>query len=86
MATDRSNDLRAFRQFVECKLSTGEGNLTVDDVIGLWDAETQPDSEREANVKAIRDALDEMHAGDTGIPADEFMAPIRGEYSLPDSP
>jgi hypothetical protein len=86
MATDRSNDLRAFKHFIEAKLSNGGSDLTVDDVIGLWDIETQPESEREASVKAIQEALDGMHAGDTGIPADEFMAPIRRKYGLPETP
>ncbi len=86
MATDRSNDLRAFKHFIEAKLSNGGGNLTVDDVFGLWDAETQPESEREASVKAIREALDDMPAGDTGIPADELMAPLRRKYGLPETP
>jgi hypothetical protein len=86
MATDRSNDLRAFRHFIEAKLSAGGSNLTVDDVICLWDTETQRESERDANVKAIREALDDMHAGDTGIPADELMAPLRRKYGLPEKP
>jgi hypothetical protein len=84
MATDRSNDLRAFKLFIEAKLSNGGGDLTVDDALSLWDIETQPASAREANVQAIREALDDMHAGDTGMPADEFLADVRRKYDLPD--
>ena len=83
MATDRSNDLRAFKHFIDAKLSNGGSDLTLDDALGLWDIETQPVSEREASIKAVREALDDMHAGDTGIPADELMAPLRRKYGLP---
>jgi hypothetical protein len=86
MATDRSNDLRAFQHFIEAKLSNGGSELTVDDIIGLWDIETQPDSEREACVRAIQEALDDMEAGDTGIPADELLAPLLRKYGLPETP
>jgi hypothetical protein len=82
MATDRSNDLRAFKHFIEAKLSNGGSDLTVDDVIGLWDIETQPESEREASVKAIQEALDDMEAGDTGTPVDEFLAPLLRKHGL----
>jgi hypothetical protein len=42
MATDRSNDVRAFRDFLEKKLSHGAGDLTLDEALGLWELETQP--------------------------------------------
>jgi hypothetical protein len=86
MATERSDDLRAFSRFVEAKLSGGGGRLTVDDVISLWDTETQSESERSANVKAIQEALDDMEAGDAGMPADEFMAPLLRKYGLSETP
>jgi len=37
MATERSNDLRAFKGFIDERLSSGGSNLTLDDALGLWD-------------------------------------------------
>jgi hypothetical protein len=86
MATDRSNDLRAFKSFVDQKLSNGGASLTLDEALGLWDIETQPATEREETVKALKEALDEMRAGDTGIPAREFVAEARRKYGPPERP
>jgi hypothetical protein len=86
MAADRSNDLIAFKTFVDQKLSNGEVSLTLDEALGLWDLETQTPSEREETVKALEEALDDMRAGDTGIPAREFLASARRKYNLPERP
>jgi hypothetical protein len=86
MSTDRSNDLRAFKSFVDQKLSNGGANLTLDEALGLWDLETQPATEREETVQALREALDDMRAGDRGISAREFLAEARRKYDLPESP
>jgi hypothetical protein len=85
MATDRSNDLRAFKHFIDEKLSNGGGNLTVDEVLSLWDIETQSATERQETVQALREALDDMRSGDTGIPAREFLAEARRKYDLPET-
>src|ERR1017187_2989215 len=39
--------------------------------------------ERTASVEAVREALDDMRAGDTGTPAREFLADLRRKYHLP---
>jgi hypothetical protein len=84
MATDRGNDLRAFKHFIDEKLSGG--NLTVDEVLSLWDIETQPPTERQETVQALQEALDDMRNGDTGVPAREFLAEVRRKYDLPEQP
>jgi hypothetical protein len=86
MATDRSNDLRAFQSFIDQKLSNGGPNLTLDEALDLWNIETQPASDREATVKALKQALDDMRAGDTGIPAREFLAEVGRKYDLSERP
>jgi hypothetical protein len=83
MSTDRRNDLRAFRSFVDQKLSNGGANMTLDEALSLWDLETQPSTEREETVQALREALDDMRAGDTGIPVREFLSETRRKYQLP---
>ncbi len=79
MATERSNDVRAFRSFLDEKLSNTGASLTLDDCLDLWDAETQSATEPEETVQAVREALDDTRAGDTGIPAREFLAQARRE-------
>lgn len=82
MATDRANDLRAFRDFADAKLSDGGAELTLDEALGLWEIENAPEDERAATVEAVREALADMRAGDVGVPARDFLAEIRRKYKL----
>ncbi len=84
MATERANDLRAFRDFLDAKLANGGGDLTPEECLELWEVENQGPEERAATVQAVREALDDMRAGDTGIPASEAIAEIRRKHRLPD--
>ncbi len=84
MATERANDLRAFRDFLDAKLSNGGGDLTPEECLELWEVENEGPEEQAATVQAVREALDDMRAGDTGIPASEAIAEIRRKHSLPD--
>ncbi len=86
MATDRTNDPRAFRDFLDAKLSNGGADLTLEECLALWDYENESDEERDATVHAVREALDDMRAGDTGIPAREALADIRRKHNLPERP
>jgi hypothetical protein len=85
MATERANDLRAFRDFADTKLENGGAELTLDEALGLWDIENATDDERAATIEAVKDALADMRAGDTGVPARDFLAEIRRKYNLPAS-
>ncbi len=86
MATGRANDLRAFRDFLDAKLSNGGGELTPEECLELWQVENKSPDERAATAQAVREALDDMRAGDTGIPAREAIAEIRRKHSLPERP
>ncbi len=83
MATERANDLKAFRDFADAKLADGGAELTLDEAIALWDVENAPDDERAATVEAVKEALADMRRGDRGIPAREFLAEMRRKYRLP---
>lgn len=82
MATDRLNDLRAFRDFADHKLARGEDDLTLDEALELWESENQSD-DRATTVQAVREALDDMRAGDVGVPASEAIAELRRKHKLP---
>jgi hypothetical protein len=85
MATERANDLRAFRDFANAKLSNGGAEVTLDEALGLWEIENASEDERAATVHAVSEALADMRAGDTGVPARDFLAEIRRKYNLPAS-
>jgi hypothetical protein len=84
MATGRENDLRAFKGFIEERLPDGGASFTLDEALSLWECENQPDDERAATVRAVREALDDMRAGDAGIPASEALAELRRKHNLPE--
>ncbi|MGO9471653.1 MAG: hypothetical protein ACLQVF_46820 [Isosphaeraceae bacterium] len=83
MDTERANDLLAFKSFIEEQLA-GETIPTVDEVLARWEYENESDEERAANIQAVRQALSDMHAGDSGIPAHEAIAELRRKHRLPE--
>jgi hypothetical protein len=83
MVTDRANDVLAFKTFIDEQLMR-ETVPTVDDVIIRWEFENESHEERAATVEAVREALVDMHAGDTGIPAREAIAQLRRKHNLPE--
>ncbi len=76
MATDRVNDLQAFKGFIEEKLSTVGTNFTLDEALMNWEIENQTAEEREETLEAIQLGLDDMYAGRT-IDAFEFVERMR---------
>jgi predicted transcriptional regulator len=85
MATDRSNDVRAFRTFLDEKLSEGDVNLTLDDALSLWEYENQTEQERDETLEAIRRGLADVEAGRVK-PAREAIAELRRRHNLPELP
>jgi hypothetical protein len=63
MDTERGNDLRAFKIFVDEKLSIGGASLLLDEALDCWEYENQNEEEREATVRAIRQGLADVDAG-----------------------
>jgi hypothetical protein len=81
MATERGQDLHAFKSFLDQQL-VAETVPTVDEVIARWDYENETDEERAATVQAVREALADMAAGDTGVPAREVISELRRKHNL----
>ena len=79
MATERINDLSAFKGFIEEKLAHGEANLTPDEALLHWELENQTDEERRETLEAIQLGLDDMYAGRT-IDALEFVERMRQKF------
>jgi len=81
MATQRAQDLHAFKSFLDQQLVT-DPVPTVREVIARWAAENQPDEERADTVHAFKESLADIEAGKSGIPAREAVAELRKKYGL----
>ena len=79
MATERINDLLAFKGIVDERLANGQANLTLDEALINWELENQTDEEREETLEAIRLGLDDMYAGRT-VDAFEFVERMRRKF------
>jgi hypothetical protein len=86
MNSERRDDLTAFHHFVGEQLANGGASLSPAETLDLWEIQQVSDDDRTATVEALREALDDMRAGDTGIPADDFLAELRRKYHLPVRP
>lgn len=82
MATERVNDLWAFKGFIEEKLSNGGSDLTLDEALAYWVIENQTDEEREETVQGIRDGIADVEARRTR-PFEEFDRAFRTKHGLP---
>ena len=81
MHSERANDLHAFKDFIDDQLA-GETVPTVDEVIARWDSENETAEDTAATVQALRQALADMDASDTGIPVHEALLEIRRKHHL----
>ncbi len=79
MAIERSNDLRAFKGFIDEQLANGGADLTVDEALARWEYENSPEEEREETLRAIRRGFDDMDAGRT-VDAFEFVERMRRKF------
>lgn len=81
MAADRVNDLRAFRDFADARLSNGGADLTLDEALVDWEGENQTDQEREETLEAIRRGFTDVEAGRVR-PVREAIEELRRKHNL----
>ena len=79
MATERIDDLRAFRDSVDAQLGNGGSGLTPEECLELWIVENCSDEEREETLVAIRQGLEDMYAGRTR-PARDALEAFGGNH------
>jgi hypothetical protein len=65
MATDRADDLRAFRDFIDAQLANGGAGMTPGEALDLWEYENTPEDEKQETMLAIRRGLEDADAGRT---------------------
>ena len=79
MATVRTNDLYAFKSFIDEQLKNGGTNLTLDEALINWELENQTEEERAETLEEIQLGLDDMYAGRT-VDAFEFVQRMRQKF------
>ncbi len=84
MPTERIDDLRAFREFIDGQLGNGGADLTPEECLDLWILENSSESEREARVAEIQQGLDDLYAGRTR-PARDALNELRRKHNLPEA-
>jgi hypothetical protein len=78
-----STELALFHQFIGDQLANGGTNLSPEEVLNLW-RDAHPTAEDfEESVEALREALEELDAGDPGIPAEQHLRELRDKYGFP---
>ena len=82
MPTDRMNDPRAFRDFLDAKLSNGGNGLTLEEALVHWEIENQTEHERGETLEAIQRGFADIEAGRVR-PAREALEELRRKHNLP---
>jgi len=72
MSTGISTELHDFTLFLQAKLQAGETKISPEEALEQWREENPTEEEFEEEVRAIKEALDQMDAGERGVPAEEF--------------
>lgn len=85
MATEPSAELVQFQRFLNERIEAGVA-LTPEEALDLWRDENPVAEDFQESVAAIREALADMAAGDTGIPLEQFDAEFRRRHGLPMEP
>lgn len=77
-----ADELRGFHQFIAEKLGSGATPLSPEEVLDLWREDHPIPEDLEESVAAVREALADMAAGDTGRPVDDVLADLRARHGL----
>jgi hypothetical protein len=70
MAREGVSELEAFRDFVDQQIESGQADQSPENVLRQWQIERAQLME---SVRAVKEGLEDMDAGDTGRPLREFM-------------
>jgi hypothetical protein len=82
MSTDTHQELLNFHHFVSEQLNSGQPCLSPEEALEVWRLQNPSEEEFEEDVEAIREALADMEAGDTGRPFEEFDREFRKRHGL----
>jgi hypothetical protein len=74
-------ELEAFRSFLDNQIASGRRDLTPEQSLEMWRESRRQDLED--SVAAVRKALADLDAGETGQPLREFIAEFRTQQQIP---
>ena len=83
MDIDARVELEAFHRFLEDQLSSGGCSLSPEECLDLWRAQHPLDGQTWEDINAVKEALDDMEAGDSGKPFHQFSEEFREKNRLP---
>jgi ubiquinone biosynthesis protein UbiJ len=82
MSTDLRLELQEFQEFLSAKLTAGDQIISPEEALDQWRA-IHPNEEAFAeDVAAVREALDDLAAGDEGVSPNEFDRQFRQRHGL----
>jgi len=82
-ATAGGSELQSFSGYVTSLIASGKADISPEVALLQWRLENLSPEERDEEVKAIQEALDDIAAGDRGVPAEEFFAELDAEFGIP---
>jgi hypothetical protein len=82
MSLDPNAELAQFQQFLVDHLQKGE-SLSPEEALDLWRLRHPNPDDFDDCVRALREALAELDAGERGVPLDEFDREFRRRHGLP---
>ena len=82
MSTDSNQELQSFYQFIEHELGAGTSALSPEEALETWRMQHPSPRQYTDDVQAIREALEDMKAGDTGVPLQAFREEFRRRHNL----
>ncbi len=83
MANQLGSDFEAFVHFAESQLGNQDAELTPEQCLALYRSQHPRAAELSEGIAAVNEALEAMHAGDTGQPLEEFDRQFRLRNKLP---
>lgn len=86
MSAQPGHELGEFHRYVGELIDRGGAVPSPEDVLAEWRAlHPDPDAAGE-DLDAIQEAIDDLEAGDTGVPFEEFDREFRARHQLPPRP
>lgn len=84
MATQQQ--LESFHRFAAEQLRKGAGELSMGDLVDLWELKNLPADQFDENVAAIQASIDDMLAGEVGRDAVDVLRDLREQLNLSTNP
>lgn len=82
MSIDSNAELRSFGEYIAKIVENGDESISPEDAVVRWRMQNLSPEEFDEEVAAIREALDDMEAGDKGVPWEQVLKEINAEFGL----